>query len=84
MLVIKIKDEQVIMILPALPKAWNNGSVRGLKARGGLTVESMKWENRSATELVLKADHDVKFQLRINGKIEHLALSQGESYRYAE
>ena len=79
---IQVKDEQVIMMLPALPKAWSNGSARGLKARGGLTVESMKWENGSVTELVLKADQDVKFQLRMNGKIEHLSLRKGESYRH--
>ena len=32
-----------ISLLPALPEAWNKGSVKGIKARGNFTV-SMEWE----------------------------------------
>jgi hypothetical protein len=34
----------VIRLLPALPKAWPCGSVRGFKLRGGHELE-MKWED---------------------------------------
>ena len=33
----------MVSILPALPDAWPSGSVRGLLARGGITV-SLEWE----------------------------------------
>ncbi len=33
-----------IVLLPALPKAWAKGSLRGFKARGNITVD-MDWEN---------------------------------------
>lgn len=41
-------DEQVVRLLPALPTAWDEGSVYGLKARGAFQVD-MEWDEHRIT-----------------------------------
>lgn len=41
-------------LLPALPSAWKNGTVKGLKIRGGKTINLLKWNYGKVTEAVIE------------------------------
>ena len=48
-----------LFILPALPKEkWPNGSVEGLKARGGITV-SIWWREGNLEEVSVFSNHHI-------------------------
>ncbi|HRC88721.1 MAG TPA: glycoside hydrolase family 95 protein [Bacteroidales bacterium] len=46
-----------IELLPALPQAWSNGRISGLRARGNLEVD-ITWENNRLKNVVLKSNED--------------------------
>ncbi|MFI6010234.1 glycosyl hydrolase family 95 catalytic domain-containing protein [Streptomyces sp. NPDC051243] len=53
----------VIEVLPALPEAWPAGSVRGLRARGGATLD-IEWADGRATRIALKASRTRQLTVR--------------------
>ncbi|MFB9690645.1 glycosyl hydrolase family 95 catalytic domain-containing protein [Amycolatopsis plumensis] len=50
-------------VLPALPPAWPDGSVTGLRGRGGYTVGAT-WSSGAATQLTVTPDRDGDVQVR--------------------
>jgi alpha-L-fucosidase 2 len=45
-----------IFVLPALPCSWKNGSIKGIRLRGGFKIESMEWKNGEISKLVIKSN----------------------------
>ena len=53
----------IVDILPALPPSWKTGEVRGLRARGGVTVTKLAW-NPSAIRVELDAPRRGSIRVR--------------------
>lgn len=56
-----------IRLLPALPKAWSSGEIRGLKARGGVTVD-LTWKSGKVSSFMLRSPNPQPVQVQVNGE----------------
>ena len=68
-------NDDFITLLPALPKAWANGAVKGLKARGNYEIE-MSWTDSQVTRLVIKSASAPTAKVLMNGKIQIVKTSK--------
>jgi len=66
-----------IHLLPALPSAWPAGRVRGLRARGGVTVD-IAWQGGSLTEATLTAHQRSTVRVRLGAVVNRHMLRAGE------
>ncbi|MED5018784.1 glycoside hydrolase family 95 protein, partial [Paenibacillus chibensis] len=69
-------------LLPALPRSWRDGEVRGLRARGGYEVD-LKWADGKLEHAMIRAKHDGRCRIRTACSFELLrnggsATAQGQ------
>ncbi|NUU15795.1 glycoside hydrolase family 95 protein [Cellulomonas humilata] len=68
-----------VHLLPTLPASWPSGSVRGLRARGGLTVD-LTWDRHVLTTARLVADQDVSVLVRHGAARDRTDLCAGQAW----
>ncbi len=69
----------ILHLLPALPSAWPDGKVNGLKARGGLEVD-IEWADGRLLSSTIHANRDAEFRIYNNEKLsEVISLNKGQS-----
>ena len=69
-------------LLPALPSVWATGSVRGLRARGNLTVK-MDWEHGLLLNATLTGTPHQSVRVICQGKAKNLILDAHGMARFA-
>ncbi len=67
-----------IEMLPALPKAWPTGSVKGLHARGGFEV-GIAWKDGKLTSATISSISSGRCKVRYGDKTVELDFTDGQS-----
>lgn len=80
-MLIQSHENGIIRLLPALPKAWSSGSVKGIKARGNISVD-MDWENGEIIMLSLISGINQTITLIYNGSETTIMLKKGEKFGF--
>ncbi|MFV0591771.1 MAG: glycosyl hydrolase family 95 catalytic domain-containing protein [Draconibacterium sp.] len=71
----------VLHLLPALPTEWPEGSVKGLKARGGFTVD-ISWKDGRLVNANIYSEKGGNIRLLYGEDSSELSLKAGETYIY--
>ncbi|HEV7609150.1 MAG TPA: glycoside hydrolase family 95 protein [Steroidobacteraceae bacterium] len=72
-----------LRLLPALPKAWASGAVRGIHARGGLRLD-MDWRSGEVEWFELNGPANASVNVRVRGEMpRRISLDARGRYRHA-
>jgi alpha-L-fucosidase 2 len=74
-----------IELLPALPKAWSDGSVHGLRARGDFEITDLEWKNGMIQKVVIKSFAGGVCKLRSPNALKtvsKLSVNDGLTYQF--
>ena len=68
-----------IQLLPALPAAWKDGRIQGLRARGGFEIVDLEWKDHKVVKLVIKANLTGNCRLRVPNALKGLKAAEGDN-----
>ena len=67
-----------IHLLPALPGSWENGEIKGLCGRGGITVD-MEWKAGKLSSAKITSKYKQKIRVRYQDSVKTISLKAGET-----
>jgi alpha-L-fucosidase 2 len=70
-----------IELLPALPKSWPNGSVKGLRARGGFDLD-IQWKESKLINVTVRSLAGGSCRLRFDAVTRDFNLAKGQSAQW--
>lgn len=70
-----------IHLLPALPKAWPNGAVRGMRAKGGIELD-IEWQSGRLTLVRIRGRAAQVVRVREGGHLSVMTLDRNGMARY--
>jgi alpha-L-fucosidase 2 len=73
-------DRFIVQLLPALPAAWPDGEVKGLRARGAFVVD-ISWNNGTLESCMISSLAGTELKARYNGKTITMPTEAGKTYR---
>lgn len=73
--------DQRIVLLPALPNEWKDGSIKGICVRGGAEI-SLEWHDHQLTKCILKAKHKLQTDVVYQNKRTMIKLEAGEEAEF--
>ena len=71
----------VIRLLPALPEAWSEGTVKGLKARGGFECD-IWWEEGKLTKAIIRSEEGGKVNVKYGAEEFSADIEAGGKFIY--
>ena len=71
-------DGENMELLPALPKEWPAGEIKGIKARGNYEL-SIVWNNGKVSKATITSKNAGKLNVKYNGKQSVLNFKAGET-----
>lgn len=91
-----VAGDRIISLLPALPHSWKDGSVKGLKARGNITVD-IEWKDFEVSQVTFVPNNDTvikiekkcveklscDFETKSDDKIVYFEAAKGNIYKFA-